>query len=160
VRSAFFRLAMIAGQGGLVYLAGTLGETTGNVSLAWSIVLGFAGGVFLMLCAWHRFVLPVPASDQPTLHGQGVLEGFLEPFVAFFRGERIAVILAFLLLFGFGEGKGRKMVTPFLLDPPLRGGLGLSTAEVGIAYGTVGVIALTLGGILGGVAIARHGLRT
>src|SRR5262249_43552369 len=86
-RRAFFRLAMIAGQGGLVYLAGTLGETTGNVSLAWSIVLGFAGGVFLMLCAWHRFVLPVPASDQPTLHGQGVLEGFLETFVAFFRRE-------------------------------------------------------------------------
>src|SRR5260221_11228073 len=76
VRSAFFRLAMIAGQGGLVYLAGTFGELTGNVTLAWTIVLAFAGALFLGLFAWHRVVLPAPASDQAAPHGHGVPDGF------------------------------------------------------------------------------------
>jgi PAT family beta-lactamase induction signal transducer AmpG len=159
VRSAFFRLAMIAGQGGLVYLAGSFGELTGNVTLAWTIVLAFAGALFLGLFAWHRVVLPTPASDQAAPHGHGVLDGFVTTLAAFFRRPGIAAILAFLLLFRFAEAQGLKMVTPFLLDPPAQGGLGLTTAQVGIAYGTIGVVALTLGGILGGLAISRHGLR-
>jgi PAT family beta-lactamase induction signal transducer AmpG len=159
VRSAFFRLAMIAGQGGLVYLAGSFGELTGNVTLAWTIVLAFAGALFVGLFAWHRVVLPAPPGDQPAPHGHGVLDGFVTTFAAFFRRPGIAAILAFLLLFRFAEAQGLKMVTPFLLDPPAQGGLGLTTAQVGIAYGTIGVVALTLGGILGGLAIARHGLR-
>ncbi|TPW11509.1 MAG: MFS transporter PAT family beta-lactamase induction signal transducer AmpG, partial [Halothiobacillaceae bacterium] len=40
-----------------------------------------------------------------------------------------------------------------------RGGLGLTTQGVGVVYGTVGVIALTLGGLLGGYAISRWGLK-
>ena len=159
VRSAFFRLAMIAGQGGLVYLAGSFGELTGNVTLAWTIVLAFAGALFLGLFAWHRVVLPAPASDRAAPHGHGVLDGFVTTFAAFFRRPGIVAILAFLLLFRFAEAQGLKMVTPFLLDPAAQGGLGLTTAQVGIAYGTIGVIALTLGGILGGLAISRHGLR-
>jgi PAT family beta-lactamase induction signal transducer AmpG len=104
-------------------------------------------------------VLPVPESDHAVAAGHGVVAGFLETFAAFFRRPGIATILAFLLMFRFAEAQGLKMVTPFLLDPVARGGLGLTTAEVGIAYGTVGAIALTVGGILGGLAISRHGLR-
>ena len=68
-------------------------------------------------------------------------------------------ILAFLLLFRFAEAQALKLVTPFLLDPIARGGLGLTTSQVGIVYGTVGVIALTIGGLLGGFVISRHGLK-
>ncbi|MEO7742084.1 MAG: MFS transporter [Usitatibacter sp.] len=159
VRSAFYRLAMIAGQGGLVFAAGQLGEFTGNVAMAWTIVLLFAGAVFLALYAWHRLALPVPAADQPTAAGSNIAQGFAETFASFFARPGIASILAFLLLFRFAEAQALKLVTPFLLDPLARGGLGLTTSQVGIVYGTVGVIALTIGGILGGLAISRHGLR-
>lgn len=158
VRSAFFRLGMICSQGGLVYLAGTLGDFTGDVSLAWSIVFVVAGGLFVILCAWHRFALPVPAQDRAVVHATP-LRGFVASFASFFRRKGIVAILAFLLLFRFAEAQALKLVTPFLLDPRSAGGLGLSTAEVGIVYGTVGVIALTAGGLLGGLAIARDGLR-
>jgi PAT family beta-lactamase induction signal transducer AmpG len=158
VRSAFFRLGMICSQGGLVYLAGTLGDFTGDVSLAWSIVFVVTGGLFVILCAWHRFALPVPAQDRAVVHATP-LRGFVASFASFFRRKGIVAILAFLLLFRFAEAQALKLVTPFLLDPRSAGGLGLSTAEVGIVYGTVGVIALTAGGLLGGLAIARDGLR-
>ncbi len=159
VRSAFYRVAMIAGQGGLVYLAGRTGELTGNTTLAWSIVFLVSSGLFLALVLWHRLVLPAPPADHATVARAAPLRGFVETFAAFFRKPGIAAILAFLLLFRFAEAQALKLVTPFLLDPVSRGGLGLTTAEVGIAYGTVGVIALTAGGLLGGWAISRHGLR-
>ncbi|HUQ28781.1 MAG TPA: MFS transporter [Usitatibacter sp.] len=158
VRSAFFRVGMISAQGGLVYLAGALGDFTGNVGAAWSIVFVVAGGMFALLCGWHRLVLPVPPADHSVEHDD-FLRAFASSFASFFRRKRIASILAFLLLFRFAEAQALKLVTPFLLDPRDAGGLGLSTEEVGIVYGTIGVLALTAGGLLGGVVISRDGLR-
>ena len=163
VRSTFYRIAMIAGQGGLVFLAGKISEQTGNVSLAWSVIFFILAGLFLTLFVYHRFVLPVPASDLALLRGvesgSDVIRGFTSTFTAFFKRPDILVILAFLLLFRFGEAQALKLVAPFLLDPLTKGGLGLTTSQVGLVYGTIGVIALTLGGLLGGYAISRHGLK-
>ena len=161
VRSTFYRIAMIAGQGGLVFLAGEISAQTGNVALAWSIIFFILAGMFITLFVYHRFVLPVPASDQPLLHdGQtDVVAGFVSTFTAFFKRPDIFVVLAFLLLFRFGEAQALKLVAPFLLDPTGKGGLALTTSQVGLVYGTIGVLALTLGGLLGGYAISRHGLK-
>ena len=67
--------------------------------------------------------------------------------------------MVFMLLYRLPEAFSVKMLNPFLLDDPSVGGLGLSTEMVGIVYGTVGVIALTLGGILGGLAAGKWGLK-
>lgn len=160
VRTTFYRIATIAGQGLLVVLAGTIKDRTGNVTLAWSVVMWTLAGSFLLFGLWHRFVLPRPALDRPGDVKQipQFMRAFLETFGSFFRRPRIGVIVAFLLLFRLGEAQLVKMVTPFMLDPRAQGGLGLSTTEVGLMYGTVGIIALTVGGILGGWVIAFQGL--
>jgi PAT family beta-lactamase induction signal transducer AmpG len=161
VRSTFYRIAMIAGQGGLVFLAGKITEQTGNPTFAWSIIFFILAGMFIALFIYHRFVLPVPPSDQPLLRDgeSDVIGGFVSTFTAFFKRKDIFIVLAFLLLFRFGEAQALKLVAPFLLDPAGKGGLGLSTSQVGLVYGTIGVLALTLGGLLGGYAISRHGLK-
>ena len=159
VRSTFYRIAMITGQGGIVYLAGTLGEHTGDVKLAWTIVFVVLALLFVVLCAWHRRALPAPAQDRPARSGSNLFAEFAATFAAFFRRRDLISVLAFLLLFRFGEAQALKLVAPFLLDPIAQGGLALDTARVGLVYGTVGVIALTLGGLLGGYVISRHGLR-
>ena len=159
VRSTFYRIAMITGQGGIVYLAGTLGEHTGDARLAWTIVFVVLALLFVILCAWHCRALPAPAHDRPARSGNNLFAEFAATFAAFFRRRDLISILAFLLLFRFGEAQALKLVAPFLLDPVAQGGLALDTARVGLVYGTVGVIALTLGGLLGGYAISRHGLR-
>ena len=160
VRSTFYRIAMIAGQGGLVFLAGTISEQTGNVALAWSIIFCILSGMFFVLFIYHRIVLPVPGSDQPLLRGDDdIFGGFISTFSAFFKRKDIYIILAFLLLFRFGEAQALKLVAPFLLDVGSVGGLGLNTKQVGLVYGTIGVLALTLGGLLGGFAISQHGLK-
>jgi len=67
--------------------------------------------------------------------------------------------LAFILTYRLGESQLVKMAAPFLLDAPDKGGLGYSTQELGVLFGTVGVIMLSIGGILGGILISRDGLK-
>ena len=159
VRSTFYRLAMIAGQGGLVFLAGRLEETTGVVSRAWSSTLLLPAALFGFAGLYHLFVLPRPTGDHPVRSAPDPLADYLEVFAAFFRKPGIAFILAFLLLYRLGEAQLLKLVAPFLLDGRAAGGLGLSTQQVGILYGTIGVAALIFGGLLGGYVISLFGLK-
>jgi MFS transporter, PAT family, beta-lactamase induction signal transducer AmpG len=158
LRSLFYRVAMISGQGGLVVAAGWLAERSGQVVLAWQLVLFALAAAFVLLCLWHRTLLPRPAEDRPAVAGQPLWSAFVGTFVSFFQRPDIVRVLAFLLLFRLGEAQLVKLVTPFLLDPREQGGLALSTVQLGITYGTVGVAALTVGGLLGGWVISRHGL--
>ena len=159
VRSTFYRLASLSAQGGLVYLAGLWQEKTGSVTQSWAMVFGLLAAVFIAVGVHHAFALPRPATDQPTAGGGGLARDFLGVFAAFLRKPGIPTILAFLLLYRLGEAQALKLLSPFLLDARDKGGLGLSTREVGIVYGTVGIAALTLGGLLGGWAISRRGLK-
>jgi len=162
VRTLFYRVATIAGQGLLVMLAGTLQSRTGDVRAAWATAMGALAVLFVLFGLWHRLVLPRPAADRVGAAREipHFVREFLSTFGSFFRKPRIAVLLLFLLLYRFGEAQLVKMVAPFLLDPRAAGGLGLTTTQVGWVYGTVGIAALTLGGILGGWVVARHGLKT
>ncbi|HEY9109568.1 MAG TPA: MFS transporter [Roseateles sp.] len=162
VRSTFYRLANITGQGALVYLAGELAERTGSVATGWSWVFWALAALFTALAAWHAVVLPRPGSDvRGTGSGaaRGLVAEFFAVFASFFKKPGIAVTLGFLLLYRFPEAQLLKLASPFLLDTVAQGGLGLSTKQVGIAYGTVGLIALTLGGLAGGWVISRIGLK-
>jgi len=159
LRSAFYRAAMITGQGGLVYMAGRLGERTGDPRNGWMAVFGVLALTFLGLFLWHRTVLPRPEVAESAEGRIDLWKGFLDTFRSFFDRPGIALIVAFLLTFRLGEAQAIKLVTPFLLDPAAKGGLGLTTAQVGLAYGTIGVLFLTLGGIVGGYAISRMGLK-
>jgi len=159
VRSTFYRLAMISGQGGLVWLAGTLTQTLGGAARAWAWVFGLTAGLFLGLAVYHAFALPRPAADATRPNAHDFVADYIRVFIAFFRKRGIVVAIAFLLLYRFAEAQLLKLVVPFLLDVRAAGGLGLSTQEVGLIYGTVGVVALTVGGIVGGVAISRGGLK-
>jgi PAT family beta-lactamase induction signal transducer AmpG len=158
VRSTFYRLASITAQGALVYLAGKLAETLG-VQHAWSIVFFILAALFALLFAWHQFVLPQPDTDHAVAAGGNPLRDFIDTFVAFFKKRDIWLILGFILTFRLGEAQLLKLVAPFLMDPLAKGGLGMSIKQVGIAYGTVGVTALTFGGLAGGYLISRLGLK-
>jgi PAT family beta-lactamase induction signal transducer AmpG len=135
--------------------------TSGNIPLAWTTVAAVLAGLFAFFCLYHVFALPYPAADRPTgsSGSRGFVGNFLRTLGLFFRRRDIGTVLAFLLFFRFAEAQLVKLVSPFLLDPRDSGGLGLTTSEVGLVYGTFGIAALTIGGILGGLAISRHGLR-
>lgn len=159
VRSTFYRLAMIAGQGALVVLAGWLTQSTGNVTLAWQIVLGVLAAMFVALGCYHHWALPKPRSDVATRGDGNVFADFAATFVAFFKRRDIWLVLAFLLTYRLGEAQALKLIAPFLLDARDKGGLALTTSELGVIYGTIGVIALTIGGLIGGFAISQRGLK-
>lgn len=160
IRSVFFRLSVIFASGVLVVIAGSLEEILG-ISLSWSIVLSIAALIFAILLIYHKFILPFPASDvkiEPEKLKQEKIP-LKEIFISYFRQEKIAGILAFILLYRFGEAMLLKVAQLFLLDSPEKGGLGISTTEVGLIYGTFGVFSLIIGGIVGGAIIAKYGLK-
>jgi PAT family beta-lactamase induction signal transducer AmpG len=158
IRSLFYRLAVIFGSGLLVVLAGQLEGYLNNIPLSWTIAIGFAAVVLATLSIFHRLVLPLPDSDKPRQLQTATIP-FWTIISSYFAQEKILFILGFILLYRFGEAMLVKFASLFLLDKPEVGGLGLSTSEVGLVYGTFGVISLIAGGILGGLVIAKYGLK-
>lgn len=161
VRSTFYRIASVLGQGGIIIVAGKLEEHYDNIPLAWSITFSILSGLFVIIYAWDLYFMPKPLMDRPIpgVDSKKIFSDFINTFITFFRKSHVWVAIAFMLLYRLPEALCLKLVQPFLLEPRLQGGLGLTTAEVGFANGTIGVIALLAGGVLGGLAIARGGLR-
>lgn len=161
IRSTFYRLSSIFGKGVLVMIAGLLEFRTGNIPLAWSSVMAIAAIIFSVITIYHLFVLPAPDADycRNTKGGADIAKEFADAFVGFFKKKGIIVALAFMLLYRFSEALMLKLVDPFFLDPVEKGGLGISTAKVGFINGTVGIIAMLSGGIAGGIAASKWGLK-
>lgn len=161
IRSTFYRLANLLASGGLVWVAGKLIESGRAADSAWQMVLTGVSAFFMLCAVWHISILPKPAVDRPNKAktAQEILGDFGRAFVTFFQRPNVVVALLFILFYRLPEAFLTKMVQPFLLDPATAGGLGLSTANVGVVNGTYGVIGIVLGGIIGGIYIARFGLR-
>lgn len=165
IRSTFYRLSSIFGQGVLVYIAGSLEKSTGNIPLSWQVTMGITAALFTAIALYHTFALPKPGRDvlrtadgKPQTFGD-VLREFDHTFYTYFHKPGVWLAIVFMLLYRLPEAFLLKMVNPFLLGTTATGGLALDTDTVGIVYGTIGVIALTVGGIIGGIAASRWGLK-
>ncbi len=133
---------------------------SGNIRFAWTMVFIAVALLFAGFHIYHRFALPRPAEDLPSRSGEGgFMKEFLATFADFFRKKQIGVILLFLLVYRLGESQLVKLASPFLLDSREADGLGLTTGDLGLIYGTIGIVALSIGGIIGGIAASRRGLK-
>jgi len=172
IRTTFYRIAMITGQGLLVMAAGffesssisgNLSQLTSSnpISAAWSITFILLTILFLSLAVYHQLILPTSHEDVETtkIDIKSIMSGFKETIVVFFTKKDIWIVLAYLLFFRLGKAQLIKMATPFLLDSHQSGGLALSTSQVGLIYGTFGLMALIVGGVLGGWLASVYGLK-
>jgi PAT family beta-lactamase induction signal transducer AmpG len=170
IRSTFYRIAAVFSQGVLVYIAGTIENKTGDIPLSWQVTLGVTSVIMLLVTIYHSFFLPRAADDQPreVADYKGAIEESKESFATFFTKPGVGLAIAFMLLYRLSEGFLVKLCQPFLVDAKdifirdgqiIGGGLALSTDTVGLLYGTIGVVCLLLGGILGGIYISRKGLK-
>ena len=175
IRSTFYRIAAVFSQGVLVYIAGYIENKTGDIPGSWQVTLGVTSVLMLCISLYHIFLLPRPAEDQPRMSANGeiakgreVWRELASSFATFFTKPGVGLAILFMLLYRLSEGFLVKLSQPFLVDTRqtfvrdgqiLGGGLELSTDTVGVLYGTIGVICLLLGGILGGIYISRKGLK-
>lgn len=135
---------------------------SGNIPMAWLTVFVVLSLFFFAVAMYHSWALPKPRYDG---HGNDastagdIMREFVDTFKTFFQKPQIWVAIAFMLLYRLPEAQLVKLINPFLLDPVDKGGLALTTGEVGVVYGTVGIIGLTIGGIIGGICAAKGGLK-
>lgn len=164
IRSTFYRLSSIFGQGVLVALAGLIETNTSNIPMSWRITMIVTAVIFAVCSLYHTFMLPRPTTDTSSLKGEKPTVGaiFMEfgrTFATYFSKPGVWLAIVFMLLYRLPEAFLIKMCMPFLVASKEVGGLGLSTAEVGVVYGTIGVLFLTIGGILGGLFASKLGLK-
>lgn len=165
IRSTFYRLSSIFGQGVLVFIAGVLETKTNHIPMAWTITMGLTAIIFASISCYHLFFIPKPKADAPRVANEAnrkagkIFRAFGHTFSTYFKKPSIWLAILFMLLYRLPEAFLLKMVNPFLLGSAENGGLALSTQEVGIIYGTIGVLFLTIGGIIGGIAASYWGLK-
>ncbi|MBQ5388947.1 MAG: MFS transporter [Paludibacteraceae bacterium] len=169
IRSTFYRIATIFGQGAILFIAGRLETSTGDIPLAWQISLLITSIIFAVFTLWHTFFLPKPAADaqrqsetdkeDSTEKAKFIIYEFARTFITFFKKPGVWLAIIFMLLYRLPEAFLIKMINPFLVASRDLGGLAMSTDQVGLAYGTIGIIFLTIGGILGGMYASKVGLR-
>ena len=162
IRSTFYRISSVFGQGVLVLSAGLVERSSGNIPLSWQVTLGVSALVFAAVSLYHIFFLPRSADDAPRVKADEAANTWKElgaSFVTFFTKPGVLLAIFFMLLYRLPEGFLIKMCQPFLVAAADKGGLGLPTDVVGVVYGTFGVIALLAGGIVGGLVASRLGLR-
>ncbi|WP_194976695.1 MFS transporter [Aquiflexum lacus] len=156
LRSTFYRVAMVTGQGLFVIFAGYLEVKYGDNTKAWSLTMVMIAALILVLTLVNFLVTPNVEKAKDYVKEESLT--FWKVFESFFRKKEIWTALAFILFYRLGESQLVKMASPFLLDSREVGGLALSTSDVGLIYGTFGIIALSLGGIIGGIVISKDGL--
>lgn len=176
-RSTFYRIGTIFCQGGLVFLAGML-QKHYSIPLAWSMTMGITAAIMILLAAWHNIMLPKESSIAPAASNcpnnervdelqpvaqsatcRDIITSFKDTLRVFLSKKGLVPALLFMLLFRFPEAQLAKMAQPFMLRSTAEGGLALATETVGVVYGTLGVIGLLLGGIVGGWLVSKHGLK-
>ncbi|MDD5963262.1 MAG: MFS transporter [bacterium] len=163
IRSTAYRIASVFGQGVLVFIAGRIEKSTGDIPFSWQVTIGVSAIIFFIVTLYHTFVLPKAADDKPRIDpSEGAGATFRElgnSFKTFFTKKGVVLAIIFMLLYRLPEGFLIKMCQPFLVAGRDNGGLGLDTDAVGVVYGTIGVIALLAGGIAGGVYASKVGLK-
>ena len=164
IRSTFYRLASVFGQGVLVALAGYIESKYDNIPLSWTITLIVSAAIMSLLTLYHAFILPKPDADKSSLGDNkpspnAIIMEFGKTFASYFAKPGVVLAIVFMLLYRLPEAFLLKMCQPFLLASREAGGLGMTTLSVGTAYGTIGVIFLTIGGIIGGLYASRVGLK-
>ncbi|MBE0392200.1 MULTISPECIES: MFS transporter [unclassified Flavobacterium] len=158
IRSTFYRLSMLTGNGLIVIIGGYLEQEYGDKQKAWSYTMIIVGLLMTLITIYNYFATPRTEKAIAKNSVEATNASFASVFSSFFKKKQIGIVLAFILLFRLGESQLLKMLTPFLIDDQAVGGMGLTTQDVGVIYGTFGVISLTIGGIIGGIVISRDGL--
>lgn len=159
IRSTFYKIAQWLGNGALLIVLGRLQRHT-TIVYSWILAFFIMAGFFIAMVLYHRFVMPKVESVPEKRTGfDKVFSQIGDVFATFFTKKGVGLALLFILLYRLGEAMLVKMKTPFLLDPLDVGGMGLTKVQYGIVDGTVGMLCMVAGGLLGGFALSRKGLK-
>lgn len=158
-QGAFYNLAKILTNGGLVYLAGALKDSFG-VTKAWMVIMFICAAIMCVIGFYHIRILPSGGGSNNQIHSvKDTMRALWEVIRTFFAKKHIWFYILFIVLYRFAEGYAMKIVPLFFKASVADGGLGLNVQDIGLVYGTFGAGAFILGSILGGYYISGYGLK-
>ena len=159
-QGAFYNIAKIIGTGLLVWLAGTMDQMGMGVKGSWMTVLGIVAIMMIAAAFYNAWMIPAAENTaRQKASARQVASELKSVILDFFTKKHIAIYIAFILLYRFGEGFVVKVVPLFLKASREAGGMGLDTEQIGIYYGTYGAAAFVIGSLLAGYYISALGLK-
>lgn len=165
-QGAFYNLAKVLVNGGLIYLAGVLINHFKSYNpdkaplYAWMVILGIIALTLILLALYHWFFLPTGSRNEESPQDfSAAMVSLWDVFKDFFLKKYIWLYIVFIVCYRLTEGFAIKMIPLFLKASRSAGGLDLSNEAIGLIYGTFGTVAFIVGSILGGYYIARFGLK-
>jgi PAT family beta-lactamase induction signal transducer AmpG len=170
VQSLSWNIGPIVAMGGLVYLSGKLHTEYFHHDAtvfgpdwidSWRIIFFIVAAVTILMAFWHMRVMPEGARAENTpKSAKAAMHILWDSFVTLLQKKDIWMMLAFAFLFRLSIGFLEKIGPFFMVDPVEKGGLGLTNEMFGIVFGTYGLAAVVLGSLLGGIFVARRGLKS
>ncbi|WP_284617345.1 MFS transporter [Aquabacterium humicola] len=158
-QGAFFNASKFLTLGGLLVVAGHLEKSIG-VHHAWSLIFALLAVLLAALAAYNAWVLPgMLRADALPISATSVANTLREVLKDFFAKPGIGLAFLFIILFRLAEGQVQTIGPLFLIEARDKGGLGLTTEQVGGIYGTAGTAAFLVGSILGGYFTSWLGLK-
>lgn len=144
------KLADVVGLGVLVMLVGNLQVVYRNAQVfSWRYMTYCVAFIFLLLFFWHLMVLPrLRVEDKQQQEEAKVPDSGVKPSLPYFS-------VLFLLIFLFASFMEEKMAVLFLIENRSSGGMGLSPQEFGFVMGTVGILGVTIGVVVGNLLVRR-----
>ncbi len=159
-QGAFYNLAKVLANGGLVFLAGWLTRAGHfNITQSWQVILGIFSVIMFVIAIYHWLVLPKGKLPQKSDNFKEKTHELGEIVISFFEKKHIWFYLIFIFLYRFAEGLAMKIAPLFLKDAVAQGGLNLSNEQYGLIYGTFGTVAFIIGSILAGYYVSHFGLK-
>ncbi|MBQ1968400.1 MAG: hypothetical protein II371_02265 [Flavobacteriales bacterium] len=165
LRSTAFRVGWLLVDGGMVWLVGAVAGVAANTPLspeniwAWQVVFYTLAAITFVTAAYNFWAFPQDPRRETTATASGIIKEFGSSIVTFMQKPNIVWGILFLVMYRAGEAQLLQILPSFFTEPVEAGGLEIPVAAQGLIKGTIGVITLIIGGIFGGFAIARHGLR-
>ena len=144
VQGAFYNVAKLVANGGLVAMAGALAEHFGAIegasidankgaySSAWMIIFGVIAAIMVLIGIYHIKMLPstqIPSTTKKTASEVG--HELVAVIANFFTKKHILYYICFIILYRLAEGFIMKIAPLFLRASRDVGGLGLSLTEIG-----------------------------
>jgi PAT family beta-lactamase induction signal transducer AmpG len=155
----FFNAGRLIAAGGLLSLAGYFEKSMGAAS-AWSIVFLILAAMLVSLGLYNSWSLPLAKNATAAgTSAASIGRTLRDVIVAYFKKPGIWVSILFIILFRAGEAQVQTIGPLFLREARALGGLGLSTAQVGGLYGTIGTVAFIVGSVAGGYFTSWLGLK-
>lgn len=142
-----YRVGLLIAGAGALWMADRYLLPTGGAN--WPLVYQVMAGAMALGLLFTAFAYKESETFESP---QSLQEAVVGPFLEFFKRDGAILVLVFIVLYKLGDTMAANMTTPFMLLK------GYTKTDIATVVKGFGLMALILGGVLGGIGTLKMGI--